>query len=63
VNELEDRCEAVVAEVVLLSNSKSTDTKDALKIILEAAIQEGQLQEHLKHVNPESPITILKRYI
>jgi hypothetical protein len=57
-----DRCEAVVAEVELLSETDNTDTKDAFNIALEAAIEEGQLQEYLYSVNPESPITILHQY-
>lgn len=60
-----DRCEAVVTEVVLLSTSNDTgveDTKYAFKVALEAAVEEGQLQDYLDSVNPESPIRILNQF-
>lgn len=56
------RCEAVVTEVEFFSKTNNTDTQDAFKIALEAAVEEGRLQEYLDTVNPESPITILKQY-
>lgn len=48
------------AEVEFLAVTDNKDTTDAFKIALEAAIEEGRLQEYLDIVNPESLITILK---